>query len=254
MQCHLASFSFFHSRQTSNIRACECYERKNVLFLFRERTEKKTRKYIKLDKFSIVFSSLFGVSSIQAVNSIQRTCEKNAKSILIEIFLLKILKMHNAEKYVWKSKVRHMNTNKIKLSCNLSHCSQNSNISQTQTHLQAQSMACMHAYTQYTHIFEPIEIYIRYKLSSILNLWQKSRKHVLKQFVCVCECASVFVRFFLTICKLLFLMPNPNDFSIQHLLLHTFCCHFCFVSFHFVSCVVCVCVSVEILFLSIFSI
>lgn len=225
-----------------------------ICFVERGQEKKTTKKYIKLNKFSISIFIYVRCMFYPSSEYIQRTCEKNAKSILIEIFLLKILKMHNAEKYVWKSKVRHMNTNKIKLSSNLSHCSQHSNISHTNihTHPQVQSMACMHAYTQYTHIFEPIEIYIRYKLSSILNLWQKPRKHVLKQFVymclyvrmCVraCECVCTVFPYYLQVA---FSHAKSKWFSIQHSLSHTFCCHFCFVSFHFISfhfvCDVCVC-------------
>lgn len=40
---------------------------------------------------------------------------------------------------------------------------------------------------------KPIQNDISYKLWYILNLWQKSRKHVLKQFACRCMCVCVWV-------------------------------------------------------------
>lgn len=147
MQYDFNSF-IFHFKQTF-----ECWGNmivaKNGHLALRNQ-KNRTRKYFKLNKFSFIW--VWYVAPRQHIHDVKHMWNECEVDLNWNIFAENSKNAQCCEKYVSKSKVRHMNMNENK-ACNL-FIVHRKWIFPTQTH------ACI----AHNYRFKPISIYISYKL------------------------------------------------------------------------------------------
>lgn len=109
--------------------------------------------------------------------------------------------------YVWKVEIKSSALTATNIKCaqaNSFHCSQEAMLlillhPQTHTHIRSYTYRRIDMYVCWYECVctccKPIQNDISYKLWYVVNLWQKSRKHVLKQFAfrCICVCGYIYI-------------------------------------------------------------
>lgn len=141
---------FFISNKHTSAEAKWVWQKMAIWQCFIEKQKKRTRKFFKLIKFSFIW--VWYVAPRQHIHDVKHMWNECEVDLNWNIFAENSRNAQCCEKYVSKSKVRHMNMSENK-ACNL-FIVHRKWIFPTQTH------ACIaHSYR-----FKPISIYISYKL------------------------------------------------------------------------------------------